>query len=127
MDENIKSKILKIGYVDDSDQAALYSGALFFVYTSQYEGFGLPPLEAMSCGTPIITSNNSSLPEVVGQAAIMIDYDDDEAHIKAYESYYYNENLRQENSKKGLERAKLFSWKKCADIMITEMKKRAGI
>ena len=127
LDKNIKSKILKIGYVDDSDQAALYSGALFFVYTSAYEGFGLPPLEAMSCGTPVITSNNSSLPEVVGQAAIMIDYDDDEAHIKAYESYYYNENLRQENSKKGLERAKLFSWEKCADIMITEMKRRAGI
>ena len=127
LDENIKSKILKIGYVDDSDQAALYSGALFFVYTSAYEGFGLPPLEAMSCGTPVITSNNSSLPEVVGQAAIMIDYDDDEAHIKAYESYYYNENLRKENSKKGLERAKLFSWEKCADIMITEMKRRAGI
>ena len=127
LDENIKSKILKIGYVDDSDQAALYSGALFFVYTSQYEGFGLPPLEAMSCGTPVITSNNSSLPEVVGQAAIMIDYDDDEAHIKAYESYYYNENLRKENSKKGLERAKLFSWEKCADIMITEMKRRAGL
>ena len=125
LDENIKSRILKIGYVDDSDQAALYSGALFFVYTSAYEGFGLPPLEAMSCGTPVITSNNSSLPEVVGQAAIMIDYDDDEAHIKAYESYYYNENLRQENSKKGLERAKLFSWEKCADIMITEMKRRA--
>ena len=127
LDENIKSKILKIGYVDDSDQAALYSGALFFVYTSAYEGFGLPPLEAMSCGTPVITSNNSSLPEVVGNAAIMIDYDDDEAHIKAYESYYYNENLRQENSKKGLERAKLFSWEKCADIMITEMKRRAGL
>ena len=127
LDENIKSKILKIGYVDDSDQAALYSGALFFVYTSAYEGFGLPPLEAMSCGTPVITSNNSSLPEVVGSAGIMIDYDDDEAHIKAYESYYYNENLRQENSKKGLERAKLFSWEKCADIMITEMKRRAGI
>ena len=127
LDENIKSKILKIGYVDDSDQAALYSGALFFVYTSAYEGFGLPPLEAMSCGTPVITSNNSSLPEVVGSAAIMIDYDDDEAHIKAYESYYYNENLRQENSKKGLERAKLFSWEKCADIMITEMKRRAGL
>ncbi|MCI6564984.1 hypothetical protein, partial [Campylobacter sp.] len=49
------------------------------------------------------------------------------AHIKAYESYYYNENLRQENSKKGLERAKLFSWEKCADIMITEMKRRSSI
>ncbi|MCI6344483.1 MAG: glycosyltransferase family 4 protein [Campylobacter sp.] len=127
LDENIKTRILKIGYVDDSDQAALYSGALFFVYTSAYEGFGLPPLEAMSCGTPVITSNNSSLPEVVGNAGIMIDYDDDAAHIKAYESYYYNENLRKENSKKGLERAGLFSWEKCADIMITEMKRRAGL
>lgn len=126
LDENLKDKILKIGYVDDSDQAALYSGALFFVYTSQYEGFGLPPLEAMSCGTPVITSNNSSLPEVVGQAGIMIDYDDDNAHIKAYESYYFDENLRKENSAKGLERAKLFSWEKCADIMISEMKRRAG-
>ena len=122
----LKDKILKIGYVDDADQAALYSGALFFVYTSQYEGFGLPPLEAMSCGTPVITSNNSSLPEVVGDAGIMIDYDDDEAHIKAYEDYYFNEELRKENSKKGLEQAKKFSWEKCADIMVTEMKRRVN-
>ena len=120
----LKDKILKIGYVDDADQAALYSGALFFVYTSQYEGFGLPPLEAMSCGTPVITSNNSSLPEVVGGAAIMIDYDDDAAHIKAYEDYYFNEELRKENSKKGLEQARKFSWEKCADIMVEEFKKR---
>ncbi len=120
----LKDKILKIGYVDDADQAALYSGALFFVYTSQYEGFGLPPLEAMSCGTPVITSNNSSLPEVVGDAGIMIDYDDDAAHIKAYEDYYFNEELRKENSKKGLEQAKKFSWEKCADIMVEEFKKR---
>ena len=122
--ENLKDKILKIGYVDDADQATLYSGALFFVYTSQYEGFGLPPLEAMSCGTPVITSNNSSLPEVVGDAGIMIDYDDDEAHIKAYEDYYFNEELRKENSKKGLEQARKFSWEKCADIMVEEFKKR---
>ena len=120
----LKDKILKIGYVDDADQAALYSGALFFVYTSQYEGFGLPPLEAMSCGTPVITSNNSSLPEVVGDAGIMIDYDDDEAHIKAYEDYYFNENLRAENSAKGLAQARKFSWEKCADIMVEEFKKR---
>ena len=117
-----KDKILKIGYVDDKDLAPLYSGALFFVYTSQYEGFGLPPLEAMSCGSAVITSDNSSLPEVVGDAGIMIAYDSDEAHIRAYEKYYFDENFRKENAKKGLERSGLFSWQKCADIMVNKMK-----
>ena len=119
-----KSKIIKAGYVDDADLAPLYSGAEWFVYTSQYEGFGLPPLEAMSCGCPVITSNNSSLPEVVGDSAIMIDYDSDEQHIEAYEKYYYNENLRKEYSQKGLKRASLFSWEKCAnqilDIIVSD-------
>ena len=117
-----KDKILKIGYVDDKDLAPLYSGALFFVYTSQYEGFGLPPLEAMSCGSAVITSDNSSLPEIVGDAGIMIAYDSDEAHIKAYEKYYFDKNFRKENAKKGLERSGLFSWQKCADIMVNKMK-----
>ena len=117
-----KDKILILGYVDSADLAPLYSGALFFVYTSQYEGFGLPPLEAMSCGSAVITSDNSSLPEVVGDAGIMIAYDSDEAHIKAYEKYYFDENFRKENAKKGLERSGLFSWQKCADIMVNKMK-----
>ena len=117
-----KDKILILGYVDNKDLAPLYSGALFFVYTSQYEGFGLPPLEAMSCGSAVITSDNSSLPEVVGDAGIMIAYDSDEAHIKAYEKYYFDENFRKENAKKGLERSKLFSWQKCTDIMVNKMK-----
>ena len=112
-----KDKILKIGYVDDDDLAPLYSGAHWFVYTSQYEGFGLPPLEAMSCGCPVITSNNSSLPEVVGNAGIMIDWDNDEQHIESYEKYYYNPQLREENIKKGLERAKQFSWDKCTNTI----------
>lgn len=116
-------KIIRIGYVDDEDLATLYSGAEWFVYTSQYEGFGLPPLEAMSCGCPVITSNNSSLPEVVGDAGIMIDWDSDEQHIEAYEKYYFDENLRMENSKKGLERSKLFSWGRCAGKMMEEMLK----
>ena len=119
-----KSKIIKAGYVDDADLAPLYSGAEWFVYTSQYEGFGLPPLEAMSCGCPVITSNNSSLPEVVGDSAIMVDYDSDEQHIEAYEKYYYNENSRKEYSQKGLKRASLFSWEKCAnqilDIIVSD-------
>jgi glycosyltransferase involved in cell wall biosynthesis len=121
--EKYQDKILKIGYVDDEDLAPLYSGASWFVYTSQYEGFGLPPLEAMSSGCPVITSNNSSLPEVVGDAGIMIDWDSDEQHIQAYEKYYFDENLRQENSEKGLVRAKTFSWRKSVNTMIKIMHK----
>lgn len=117
------NKILKIGYVSDKDLAPLYSGAEWFVYTSQYEGFGLPPLEAMSCGCPVITSNNSSLPEVVGDAGIMIDWDSDEQHIKAYEKYYFDKDYRNKMAKKGLERSKQFSWTKCANKMIEVMTK----
>lgn len=118
-----KNKIIKAGYIDDEDLAPLYSGAEWFVYTSQYEGFGLPPLEAMACGCPVITSNNSSLPEVVGDAGIMIDWDSDEQHIRAYEDYYFHPELRDENHQKGLERAKQFSWDKTVDLMIKEMMK----
>ncbi len=118
---NYKNKIIRAGYIEDEDLPALYSGAEWFVYTSMYEGFGLPPLEAMSCGCPVITSNNSSLPEVVGDAGIMIDWDSDEQHIKAYEKYYYDKDLREQFAKKGLERAKLFSWDKCVNAIITEM------
>lgn len=116
-------QIIRAGYIDDEDLPILYSNAEWFVYTSQYEGFGLPPLEAMQCGCPVITSNSSSLPEVVGDAGLMIDWDSDEQHIEAYEKYYFNPLLREENSRKGLERAKLFSWEKTADLMVEKMKK----
>ena len=118
-----KDKIIRAGYVDDEDLAALYSGAEFFVYTSQYEGFGLPPLEAMKCGCPVITSNSSSLPEVVGDAGIMIDWDNDEQHIAAYEKYYFDKKYRDSMAKKGLERAKMFSWNKTVDIIINDINK----
>ena len=110
--------IIRAGYVDDEDLPALYSNAEWFVYTSQYEGFGLPPLEAMQCGCPVITSNNSSLPEVVGDAGLLIDWDSDEQHIEAYEKYYFDDEIRKEKSLKGLERASLFSWKKTAENIV---------
>ena len=116
--------IIQAGYIDDEDLPVLYSNAEWFVYTSQYEGFGLPPLEAMQCGCPVITSNNSSLPEVVGNAGMMIDWDSDDQHIEAYEKYYFDENLRKEFSRKGLERTKLFSWEKTVDEIVETMKKR---
>lgn len=121
--EEYKNKIITIDYIDDEDLPSLYSGAKWFVYTSQYEGFGLPPLEAMSCGCPVITSNNTSLPEVVGDAGIMIDWGSDEQHIMAYEKYYFNEQFRSEMSKKGFERSKQFSWEKCVSTMIKVMTK----
>ena len=119
--ECYKKYVFHAGYVEDNDLPILYSNAEWFVYTSQYEGFGLPPLEAMQCGCPVITSNNSSLPEVVGDAGIMIDWDNDEQHIEAYENYYFNNELRKENSRKGLERARIFSWKKTAKQIIDKM------
>jgi glycosyltransferase involved in cell wall biosynthesis len=112
---NLQKDVIFTGYVPDEDLPALYNAADLFVYPSLYEGFGLPPLEAMQCGTPVITSNTSSLPEVVGDAGIMVNpYDVDELANKMYE-VLTNGGLREELSKKGLERAKLFSWKKCAE------------
>ena len=116
-----RDKIIRLGYVDDEDVNILYSNSLFFTYISQYEGFGMPPLEAMQAGTPVITSNNSSLPEVVGDAAIMVDYDSEEQCIKAFEDLYFNEGLRKEYIEKGLEQAKRFSWEKTVGIMAEAM------
>lgn len=116
-----RDKIIRAGYIDDDDLSILYSRAEWFIYTSQYEGFGLPLLEAMSCGCPIIASNNSSIPEVLGNAGIMINYDSDEEHIKAYEAYYFNSKLREDMIKKSLERAHDFSWDNCVNKMLEVM------
>jgi glycosyltransferase involved in cell wall biosynthesis len=120
--ESCRTKIVHLGYVDDSDVNILYSNSLFFVFLSQYEGFGVPPLEAMKAGTPVIVSNSSSLPEVVGDAAVTIDYDDEEACINAMKAFYFNEDLRQTYIKKGLERSKLFSWDKTVDLITNKIK-----
>jgi len=112
-----QDKIIMLGYVNDEDLNIFYSNSMFFVYLSQYEGFGIPPLEAMCAGTPVICSNNSSLPEVVGDAAITIEYNSEEQCINAFEKLYFNNEIRNEYINKGLERSKLFSWKKTFDIM----------
>lgn len=83
---NQRNNIIQLGYVDDEDLAVLLSNAYWDVYTPFYEGFGLPPLEAMACGCPVIASNNSSLPEVVGDAGILIDCTSLEEHIEAFEN-----------------------------------------
>ena len=108
-------RIIFTGHVDENDLAALYSGALMFVYPSFYEGFGLPPLEAMQCGTPVITSNNTSLPEVVGDAAILVNPKNEAEISQSILRIYQSEQLRKELSQKSLQRAKEFSWNFCAD------------
>ena len=108
-----KSKIILTGYVKDEDLPNFYSNALMFVYPSLYEGFGLPVLEAMSCGCPVITSNVSSLPEVIGSAGIKIDPICDDDLIKAYEKLYYDNFFRELCVERGLIRAKEFTWERC--------------
>lgn len=115
---DFQEKIIKIGYVDDEDLSALYSGAEMFVYPSLYEGFGMPVLEAMQCGCPVITSNNSSLPEVIADSGIQIDAKNGDELVSAFKKMYYNETFRNECSKKGLNRARIFSWKNCVDEIL---------
>ncbi|MBD9576654.1 FkbM family methyltransferase [Pseudomonas sp. PDM23] len=112
-----KDRIILTGFVEDVDLSAIYSGATCFIYLSQYEGFGLPPLEAMACGTPVICANNSSLPEVVGDAGVLIDANDVRAAAESISRICESAQLHSELSAKGLERAKLFTWKKCEDIV----------
>jgi glycosyltransferase involved in cell wall biosynthesis len=101
-------------YVEQADLPALYSGALAFTFPSLYEGFGLPPLEAMSCGTPVIVSTASSLPEVVGDAGLLLDAHDPAAWAAAVQRVMEDDGLRQELSRKGLQRAEQFTWERCA-------------
>lgn len=117
-----KDKILRIGYVDDEDVSALYSAAEMFVFPSLYEGFGIPVLEAMKCGLPVICSNTSSLPEVIGDCGIQINpYSDDEM-IQAMGKMYFDRDFRAQCIEKGLERAKLFTWQKCVDVIENKIK-----
>ena len=98
------------GFVPDEDLPPLYSAAKIFVYPSFFEGFGLPPLEAMQCGTPVITGNRTSLPEVVGDAGLQVDPFQIDAIADAIEKVLSDEKLSSELSERGLKRAEKFSW-----------------
>lgn len=99
--------------VDEEELLYLYNGALALVLPSLYEGFGLPPLEAMACGTPVICSNRGSLPEVVGEAALLVEPEVDEI-AAGLERIWKDEQLRAELRRRGLQRAASFSWEKTA-------------
>jgi glycosyltransferase involved in cell wall biosynthesis len=103
-----------LGHVPQADLPALYSAADLFVFPSLYEGFGLPALEAMACGTPVVASNVSALPEVVGDAALQVSPLDVEALAGAIEGLLRDDRLRADLRERGLERAAQFSWEKAA-------------
>lgn len=121
-----RDRVLYVGHVSDSDAVALFNFADLFVFPSLYEGFGLPPLEAMACGCPVITSNRSSVPEVVGEAAIQVDPESEEELAKAMTRVLENESLRNELSEAGLKRAGQFSWDRCASETLAVYREVAG-
>ena len=110
----LPASVKHLGYVSEGELRALYERATGFVYPSFYEGFGLPPLEAMACGTPVIVSNAASLPEVCGDAALYCDPHSPQDMADKIERLMSDEALREDLKQKGLARAKTFSWDTCA-------------
>ncbi len=114
-EEGLDERVKFIGLIAEEDKPALYSGASLFVFPSLYEGFGLPPLEAMACGTPVLCSKAASLPEVVGEGAMLFDPRSDDELSEALTSLLSNGALRSELAKAGLRRAQRFSWRHTAE------------
>jgi glycosyltransferase involved in cell wall biosynthesis len=112
--ERIRRQVSLVGYVPPSDAAALLSGSLALAFPSLYEGFGLPALEAMACGAPVVTSNTSSLPELVGDAAVLVDPRDDDAIAEGLARIVTDEELRERLRAVGLERAARYDWDETA-------------
>lgn len=117
------SKVIYTGYVDDDDLGALYSGAAAFIYPSLYEGFGLPVLEAMRCGTPVIASDVTSIPEVVGKAGILINPRNSDELCEAMLKILFDSNCARELKKRGLDHSQNYSWKRCAEMTVDIYKK----
>jgi len=117
-----RQAILRVDFINDLELKLLYSACAFFIWLSDYEGFGLPPLEAMSLGAPVITTDGSSLREVAGQAALLIKNNSDVDEIyQAMERIISDEILRTELINKGRDQVGKFSWKNCAAETLTAL------
>ena len=115
----LDAKVIFTGFVPEEDLPSLYSAANIFVFPSLYEGFGLPPLEAMACGTPVVASNTSSLPEVIGDAGVLVNPFSITEIISAMRSVLKSKSRQREMSCKGVERARRFSWEETARKTLT--------
>jgi alpha-1,3-rhamnosyl/mannosyltransferase len=111
---DLENDIRWLGPVPPPDLAAVYSGSAVFVFPSEYEGFGLPVLEAMACGVPVICSNSSSLPEIAGDAAILVDPSRSEPWAEALNNMLGDDGLREEYGRRSLDRSRQFSWSETA-------------
>jgi glycosyltransferase involved in cell wall biosynthesis len=118
--------VIFTGYAPETDLPALYSGALCFVYPSYFEGFGLPPLEAMSCGAPVVAGDRTSLPEVVGDAGLLVDPFDTGAIAGAIARLIDDEDLRALLSARGLARAARFDWRETARLTLEVYRRATG-
>ena len=116
--ENIREKIVMPGYIVNSDLPFIYNNAFAFLYTSLRESFGIPLLEAMACGTPVITSNTSSMPEIGGADAILVNPESSNEITSMMLRLETDESFYQKQKTIGLERAKLFSWKKTTEQLL---------
>jgi glycosyltransferase involved in cell wall biosynthesis len=116
--EDIKDNVVLTGYVVNSDLPYIYNGAFTFLYTSLRESFGIPLLEGMACGTPVITSNTSSMPEIGGKNAALINPESSDEIAAMMLKIENNSDFRKEIISNGLERAKLFSWKNTATKLL---------
>lgn len=120
---HLTSKIIFTGFIPLNELPYFYNSCDAFVYPSLYEGFGLPPLEAMSCGAPVITSNTTSIPEVVGDSGLLINPHDEDELTNSLEKLLNNESLRKSLSTKSLKQASKFSWRKTATKTFKAYKK----
>lgn len=114
--------IQPVDYVVDKDRPALYSGATAFAYVSLYEGFGIPPLEAMACGTPVVSADNSSLPEAVGDAAVMVKAEDPASIAKGLERVLTDKKLANELVEKGYKQVDKFSYEESAKVLLDQIR-----
>ncbi|MDE3212248.1 MAG: glycosyltransferase family 4 protein, partial [Bacteroidota bacterium] len=118
-DPGLLNEIVMTGYINNQDLPTIYSQAMVFLYPSLRESFGIPILEAMACGRPVITSNTSSMPEVAGKAALLVDPFSPQEIADAMLRYYQNPSLREAMSLEGLHRAAKFSWDGAAESVLS--------
>jgi glycosyltransferase involved in cell wall biosynthesis len=122
----LSGQVVLLGFVRQEELVALYNGADVFVYPSLYEGFGMPVLEAMACGTPTVTSSVGSIPEVAGDAALLVDPNNTEAIAQTILNVVTDDSLRQRMIMRGFERAKRFSWASTAQQVLAVYRTYSG-
>ncbi len=122
----LEDEVIFTGYIADKELPLVYGASKLFVYPSTYEGFGLPPLEAMACGVPVIASDVSSIPEITGDAAELVNPGNADELSRAMSKIISDKSLQESMKKKGLERAGMFSWEKTASQTLEVYKKTAA-